>query len=312
MKKLDLSKFTRYLGKARLKLSNASPELLAIVGVVGLIAAGVTACVASTKLGKTLDEVKDDIDKVKSDENPEVVSETKDVERKKALFKAYLKGAGKICKLYIWSVLIAAISIACIFTSNKILRNRLTTVTAAYAMLDKAYKSYREDVAKEIGEEKENELYYGVKKVTEEVVDPETGEKKQVEHLFANTEHQHSIYAKYFDECSDFWKPDPLQNLAFLNLVMASCNDKLKNRGYLFLNEVYEMLDIPPTVEGQIIGWVYDEDNPIGDNFVDFGLHNGDAAARRFVNGYEPVILLDFNVDGDVRNSFLAAAYRRH
>ena len=36
-----------------------------------------------------------------------------------------------------------------------------------------------------------------------------------------------------------------------------------------------------------------------GDNFVDFGLYDlTNEAKRRFVNGYERTILLDFNVDG--------------
>ena len=61
------------------------------------------------------------------------------------------------------------------------------------------------------------------------------------------------------------------------------------------------MLGFPRTQAGQIVGWVYDEKNPIGDNFVDFGIYNLDSErARAFVNGYERSILLDFNVDGNV------------
>ena len=67
------------------------------------------------------------------------------------------------------------------------------------------------------------------------------------------------------------------------------------------MNEVYEMLGIPKTVIGQRVGWVYDENNPVGDNFVDFGIYDlYNEKARDFVNGYERTILLDFNVDGDI------------
>ena len=42
-----------------------------------------------------------------------------------------------------------------------------------------------------------------------------------------------------------------------------------------------------------------DEGQPLGDNFVDFGIYDdANEKARDFVNGYEPRILLDFNVDG--------------
>ena len=46
-----------------------------------------------------------------------------------------------------------------------------------------------------------------------------------------------------------------------------------------------------------MVGWVMSKDN--GDNYVDFGIYDmNNPAARRFVNGAERSILLDFNVDG--------------
>ena len=57
----------------------------------------------------------------------------------------------------------------------------------------------------------------------------------------------------------------------------------------------------------EVCGWIYDEENPIGDNYVDFGIFNCmEEKVRDFVNGYERSILLDFNVDGDImkRNSW--------
>lgn len=46
---------------------------------------------------------------------------------------------------------------------------------------------------------------------------------------------------------------------------------------------------------------IYDKKNPIGDNYVDFGIYNTSKEANRnFVNGYERTILLDFNVDGNI------------
>ena len=76
---------------------------------------------------------------------------------------------------------------------------------------------------------------------------------------------------------------------------------KLKNDGFLFLNDVYDSLGIPKTEAGQIVGWIYDENDPERDNCVDFGIYNIHRVANRdFINGIEPVILLDFNVDGDI------------
>ncbi len=47
-------------------------------------------------------------------------------------------------------------------------------------------------------------------------------------------------------------------------------------------------------------GWVYDEANPIGDNYIDFGLYEARNKNQRAVNDWEPVILMDFNVDGNL------------
>ena len=61
------------------------------------------------------------------------------------------------------------------------------------------------------------------------------------------------------------------------------------------------MLGVKRTKAGAQVGWVYDEKNQNGDNYVDFGIFDiYSPKARDFVNGLEKVIVLDFNVDGCV------------
>lgn len=107
-----------------------------------------------------------------------------------------------------------------------------------------------------------------------------------------------SPYAVFFDEDSAMWTKHPECNKMFLLQQQEYANQKLKARGYLFLNEVYDMLGLPRTAKGQLIGWVYDAHNPVGDNYVDFGIF--DNRNRKFVNGFEKSVLLDFNVDGNI------------
>lgn len=107
-----------------------------------------------------------------------------------------------------------------------------------------------------------------------------------------------SDYARFFDESCTGWSKDAEYSLMFLKTQQDYANEKLHRQGYLFLNDVYQMLGIPKTKAGQIVGWIYDEEHPIGDNFVDFGIY--DLRNTSFVNGDENVALLDFNVDGNI------------
>jgi hypothetical protein len=132
-----------------------------------------------------------------------------------------------------------------------------------------------------------------------EVVNQKVEETKKMESK------SYSSYAKFFDETSTYWSKDAEYNLMFLLQVQQHANNVLRSRysenkvGWLFLNEVYEMLGLPKTKAGQIVGWIYKENNTDGDNYVDFGIFNSDKNAK-FVNGFEKSIILDFNVDGPI------------
>lgn len=105
------------------------------------------------------------------------------------------------------------------------------------------------------------------------------------------------IHNAVFDERCAGWSKDPETNRFFLELQQNYATEKLKQQGYLFLNDVYDMLGLPRTKVGQVKGWVYDEEYPIGDNYVDFGLNE---KGRHFIGCRKNSVLLTFNVDGDV------------
>lgn len=108
----------------------------------------------------------------------------------------------------------------------------------------------------------------------------------------------YSMYSRWFDETCASWSNDAELNRAFLETQQQFANDKLKAQGYLFLNDVYNMLGMPRTKKGCVVGWIYDEKNPVGDNYVDFDLF--DDRNRDFINGLKTDVLLDFNVDGNI------------
>ena len=305
MKKTKISNnITRSLHKVGFKIKKHSPEILAVVGVVGVGATVVTACVATTKLSDILDETTDTIEKINETvSNPDFADKYSEEDATKDKVIVYTQTSVKIAKLYAPSFILGVASVGCFLTSHNILRKRNIALAAAYATVDKGFKEYRSRVVERFGEALDQELRFNVKaKEFEEVVINEKGEeeivKKTVSVVDPNT---YSDYARFFDEACPGWSKDPEYNLTFLKRQQNFANEKLQTNGFLFLNDVYEMIGIPKTKAGQIVGWIYDEKNPVGDNFVDFGIYDVNNEAKRdFVNGYERSILLDFNVDGNI------------
>lgn len=304
---------TRTMNKVGLKVKKYSPEILIVAGIIGTVTSAVMACKATTKVNDILDESKAQLARVhvakERLENNEVLKlrdggTYTQADVKKDLTIVYTRTAIKFVKLYAPSVALGALSLACIVKSNNILHKRNVALAAAYATVDRGFKEYRSRVVDRFGSAVDKELRYNIKAKEFDTVniDEETGEEKIVKEVVDVVDpNLYSEFARHYDDGCTGWCKDPEANLTFLKLQQSFANDKLKERGYLFLNEVYAMLGIPKSKAGQVVGWIYDEKNPIGDNFVDFGIYNSNIeSARNFVNGYERTIILDFNVDGNI------------
>ena len=293
----------RSLFKAGLKLKKHSPEILVGVGIVGTVTATVMACKATTKAGDILEEHNTQMDAINAVVEMGREDYTEEV-RKKDTAIVYTQTAVKYVKLYAPSIAVGVLSIGCIVYSHNILNKRNAALAAAYATIDRGFKDYRGRVIERFGKELDRELKYNIKAQEFEKTEiDENGKETVVKETVnvADDPNTYSDYARFFDDGCEGWSKDPEQNLCFLKCQQSYANEKLKSQGYLFLNDVYKMLGIPVTKAGQCVGWIYDEKNPIGDNFVDFGFYDTNRTkVRDFVNGYERTILLDFNVDGNI------------
>lgn len=291
--------------KVSFQLKKHSPEILVVAGVIGTVASAVMACKATTKISTIIDKTKEDVDNIrKCLEDESLAEEYTPDDSKKDLAIVYIQTGVKLAKLYAPSVILGALSITGILASNNILRKRNVALAAAYATVDQGFKDYRKRVVERFGEQIDRELKYNIKAKKFETieVDPETGKEKKVKETVDIADpNTYSDYARFFDDGCTGWEKNSEYNLMFLRAEQNYANDRLKARGYLYLNEVYERLGIPCTKAGQIVGWVYNPDKPNGDNYVDFGIYDiARERARDFVNGYERTILLDFNVDGNI------------
>ena len=314
---------TRAFYGAKFQLKKHSPEILAAAGVVGVVTSAVMACKATTKAQEILKEHERNVEQIQEILEDETISaETytkEDAEKDLKIYK--VQTAAKIVKAYAPAVILGGLSIGSMLASNNILRKRNVGLAAAYAAVDTGFKEYRSRVVERFGQELDKELRHNlkVKEIQKTVTNPETGKEETVTETEVDSaidlwNGNRSCYAKVYDDGCLGFTDDPETNLTFLRAQMAYANDLLKRRGYVFLNEVYEMLGFPKTKAGQVVGWVYDKDeNRVGDNYIDFGIYDtSNASARDFVNKRSKRVILDFNVDGPIMELAEIIEFRNH
>ena len=288
----------RTFSKVGFGLQKKSPEILVGIGIVGAVASAVLACKATTKAGAIVEESKNslaDIREAKENGVTKAGESYSEEDHKKDLAIAYVQTGVKFAKLYAPAVMLGAASIASILASHNIMKKRNVALAAAYAAVDKSFKDYRDRVIERFGEQVEKELRYNIKaqEIEETVTDDKGKEKKVKQNVNVADENwdgsDYGPYAKVFDDTHSDWKQDPEMNLFYLRARQAQAND---------------MLGFKRTKAGAVVGWIYDDKKPYGDNFVDFGMteirrHDADS------DEYKRAFILDFNVVGDITSKIV-------
>lgn len=309
MKKIDKNQLTRAMNKFGLRIKKHSPEILVTVGVIGGVTSAVMACKATTKASSIIAEAREQVDTVH--ECLEISDKYTEEDSKKDLALIYIQTGVKFAKLYGPSIILGATSITAILAAHNIMRKRNVALMAAYTTIDHSFKEYRGRVVERFGKELDHELRHNIKaKEIEETIVAEDGSEttqKKIVNTIDGATYMGSEYSRFFQEGCTGWTKNAELNMMFLRQQQTFANQKLKSKGYLYLNEVYEMLGIPASKEGHVVGWIYDDTDPDNDSFVDFGIYDVytpneklNEARRDFVNGWERNILLDFNVRGNI------------
>jgi len=290
-------------GKAGLQVQKHAPELLLGAGVVTFVGTVVLACRATTKMSEVMDKYENDLDNLAHPEEifkaaEEAGEEYTEADLKKDKIIVYKDIAFDTVKTYAPAIAMGTLSLGCFLASYKMLNKRYIGAVAAYNITQVAFDKYRNRVKEELGEQMDRHFRYGTKEdeietVTFDGKGKEKTEKEKVEHVDRSDVGE---YAKFFDRSCPEWDENPMYNLKWLRANEDSANDILHSRGHIFLNEVYDMIGLPHTPEGAVVGWIDDGTN---NSYVDFGLYNPEnESARRLINGQDNVVLLDFNVDG--------------
>lgn len=287
-------KLSRLFGRTSLVLQKHSPEILLSVGVIGIVGSAILACRATLKAEEVISEHEKkmfNINEAQENMDEEHYSK-KDWQRDVTV--TYVQTAVDFALLYGPAIILGASSISCIIGAHGIMRKRNVALMAAYKAVEEGFHAYRNRVKEEYGDAKDYMFKHNLyeEEVTEEIVD-EDGKKKKVKKtqlVSRDPATGISKYSRVFEKSTTReWSPGDGYNEAYIKSQQAFFNQMLQSRGHVFLNEVYDALGFKRSTEGQIVGWVLDENN---NNCIDFGFDN------IYWNDIRGDFLLDFNVDG--------------
>lgn len=293
--------FASMAGKILLTTKKYSPEIKFIFGVASLGVALYTthkAALKSQEIIKKREEQLHSVEEAKEMvENGEVEAEKyTDADVKSDIRTINLQFAVEMGKNYAIPTLATIAAVGFFGGAVCDYKNLFIGMSATYNAFVMKHNDEMKFFKEQLGEEKFNDLETGFK--TQQVKKAQTtGLRDPKDRQTARS--KCNPYSRFFDELHPCWTEDPEVNKTWLLGKQNFLDAKLHRIGHLFLNDIYEELGFPPTDAGRVMGIL--AKNPDGTlNHVDFGIFNvHDEASRWFVNGLEPIFLIDINVDKD-------------
>ena len=287
-----------------------APQIMTYTGIAGFVATVVYACKATTKAHRILEEKEQQLAEIdEAIDDPDYTQE--DMERDQHII--FVQTKWKLVKCYAPVVTLGIASTALILGGHHIIQMRSASYAAAFKASEKAFRAYREAVAKKYGEDPERTF------LDEQIPEIVAREKKRKEDLkdgkpkkktTALTEVHDINQAIWSRDTSSQWIESPRLNCVFLKSAMRDCNEYLRTHEFIFLNQVRKFLGLDYIPEGQYIGWLLkhykNDDNT--DGYVDF-LHLDDPLKQpsQSVKDFFDLknteyVVLDFNHDGSILN----------
>lgn len=242
-----------------------SPTILTTLGVVGVVSTAVLASKASIRAYQV----------VLNEEHLE--SEDSGVD------KTWERGEKfeLVWKLYIPAVTTGVFTCACIIGANRIGNRRAAAMASAFALSERAFDEYREQVVKQIGKVKE-------KKVREAVAEERIKRNPPKEQEIVRTAGGDCLYQDAYSS-RYFWS-----DAQSIQRAVNEINNEMLNQGYASLSDFYDKLGLSHTRESDNLGW---------------NASNGHLLEVDYIwtcdDKMRPVGVLDFSVD-PIRNFFRA------
>lgn len=279
--------------KSKMRIKKESPTILLVTGIAGGLAATYFACKATYELNAVLEE---ELAKKKLLEEKLEKKEITEEEHKEYLEAAHTKTKITIAKKYAPAVGIWVLSTAALVGGHKISAARLAAVGAALESVTASFNEYRKRNIEEKGEEYDRQLMFG-EKVKETKVEQPDGTVK-TEKTVIQGSNPIDFYHYVLDESSIHYEKHPTYNINNVKQVLEMSQRLLNRRGYLYLYEVLEQLDIKCDKKAMRAGWVIGqrgyEDICIGDVGIDRVINDA------FREGRSKELHLFFNVLPDI------------
>ena len=264
-------------------LKRNMPAILSIGAAVGVIASNILTNKASLKATLKVDEV----------------------EKNKHRELTFVEEVKIVAPIYTPSIVVGAATIGCIFGSNFLNKKRLAAIAGALSLFQANFKRYRAEVTKEVGKEKEEEIWKST--LNKDKVIKTVSEK---ESKFVDT----SGLTFFIDGLTDegFYTDKAVVEAAILKLNRKLA---LSPRQTVMLNEFRNDLELHPTNFGNIVGWSkidMDEDNKTNE-WVDIQLvpfESNDGYYIRYLDLPHGLFMATKQEKRDVKGWFKDMEYR--
>ena len=268
-----------------MSLKKRAPQILIVTGVAGGVAAAVIACKKTRKIDEVIEKNKKDIEELHQVINHSPVD----------TIKTYTTCGLRFVRHYAVPLAIGAASVVMIFGGAAIFKKRIATLAAAYAALEASYNKYRERI-KAIDPELDKKAILGVtEKEAEKKNLPATMKEEAV-----------NPYVYIWDDSSEQFSKDSELALSFNRMKITSIESYftalLRAKGYVFLNDILDRLDIKQTKAGQFCGWVWEKDNESGDNDIRISVTEREQSSVYDPDKKITALVLEFNCDGGIVN----------
>lgn len=249
------------------KLSENSPKIFMVAGILGFIGSTVTAIAKSDKVKPIVKKAKADIKNAKIDDPRYGFKNKSDVQLYKA--KVATIAAIDISKELAVPIGLSMISTGCILKSYKIMNNRQLALVGTIDILKTGAEVYKKAVVDEVGEET-------AKKIDEKVMLKYMTNQIEKARKVDKPSNDVETFSRYFSKETSNKFPEGGADtvLPFLKSQETYFNQLLHSRerfgrpGVVRYNEVLDALGFPKIPEGETAGWI----SRNGDGFVDFGI----------------------------------------